>query len=225
MNTQSLVCIVGKDPVSRQEMVQVIQSLGLRALVVESLGKLATHEQKAKVECILFDTVGDGKDGINGLLRTGDLALDVPYVIIASRLSVSLAVGFMKNGATWVLQKPFHLPELIDSLQAAIATYRERAEHSRKMEAFEEIDRSLSTRERQVIEHVVNGYTNVRIANALDVSLRTVEATRARLVEKYRVASVAEMVAAHVESQILRFGSAQIEHCDRKVVPKSKGVC
>jgi RNA polymerase sigma factor (sigma-70 family) len=118
----------------------------------------------------------------------------LPIIFVTAHGDVPMAVSAVKAGAVEFIQKPFRDQDLLDKVQEAIeADARIRA----KQEGVEEIRariESLTPREREVMDLVVAGKANKKIARALGISQRTVEIHRARVMEKMKVRSVSILV-------------------------------
>jgi two-component system, LuxR family, response regulator FixJ len=125
------------------------------------------------------------------LLRRGSR---LPIIFITGHGDVPMAVEAMKAGALDFVPKPFRDQELLDRIHEALQT--EQANHRQDVERDEILRRrdSLTPRERQVMERVVSGEPNKVIAMDLDVSQRTVEIHRARVMEKMQARSLAQLV-------------------------------
>jgi FixJ family two-component response regulator len=121
-------------------------------------------------------------------------AIHLPVIIISGHGDVPMAVRALKAGAFDFIEKPFNDQVLLDCVQRAIeqdiAGRRERAVQENISARLD----LLTPREREVMELVVTGAPNKVISTKLGVSLKTVEAHRARVMEKLRAKSVSELV-------------------------------
>ncbi len=109
-----------------------------------------------------------------------------------------MAVEAMHLGAHDFVQKPFHDQELLDRIQAALNANREQQDDIELKRSVRERFESLTPREAEVMGAVVKGHANKVIAMDLDLSQRTVEIHRARVMEKMQVRSLAELVKLSV---------------------------
>jgi FixJ family two-component response regulator len=118
----------------------------------------------------------------------------LPVIIITGHSDVQMAVRAMKAGAFDFIEKPFNDQSLLDLVQKAIEEnqmmVRVRLEYDEIRERFD----LLSPRERQVLEQIVAGEPNKRIAYHLGLSEKTVEAHRAKVMEKTRAGSLADLI-------------------------------
>jgi two-component system, LuxR family, response regulator FixJ len=153
---------------------------------------------------ILLDMRMPGSDGVAVLERLQQRSVGWPVIGMTGHGEVPLAVNAMKLGAIEFLEKPFREEELTDALDRAHARLRaaEQEEASRS-EAVTRV-RSLSARELQMLQALLNGLSNKQIANALEISIRTVEMHRASLMRKLQARSVADAVILATEAGMRR---------------------
>ena len=120
----------------------------------------------------------------------------MPVIFISGHGDFTMAVRAMQQGAPDFLQKPFSEQALIDRVNQAITLSAER--RSQRADAAVVQDRlaMLTPREQEVLEHMLKGQSSKVIGNALDISARTVEQHRARVMEKMGAASIAELIHA-----------------------------
>ena len=97
-------------------------------------------------------------------------------------------------GAFDFIQKPFHDQELLDRIQHALADYRESQDELALKKDVQKNYEKLTPREKEVMEAVVRGHANKVIAMDLELSQRTVEIHRARVMEKMQARSLASLV-------------------------------
>jgi RNA polymerase sigma factor (sigma-70 family) len=135
--------------------------------------------------------------GMSGLELQAELArrgIALPIIFITGHGDVQMSVKAIKAGAIDFLEKPFNNEDLLASIREAFA----RADDSKKdRDLFAECRQCLSSltpREREVMQHVVDGMSNRRVAKLLGVSDRTIEVHRSRAMEKMRVESITDLV-------------------------------
>jgi RNA polymerase sigma factor (sigma-70 family) len=115
-------------------------------------------------------------------------------VIITGHGDVPMAVRAMKGGAIDFIEKPFNDEVLLDAIRRAIIyEEQQRSHHSEHLQIQERLS-NLTPREHEVMAMVTEGRSNKEIANALGVSAKTIEAHRARVMEKMQAGSLAELV-------------------------------
>jgi two-component system, LuxR family, response regulator DctR len=149
----------------------------------------------AAPSCLLLDVRMPGMSGLglfDRLVERG-LARELPVIFLTGHGDVPTAVAAVKRGAFDFVEKPFSNNALVDRVEQALAASAqavlERQARARRQRQLGE----LTERERDVMRLVVEGRPNKLIADALDISVRTVEVHRARVFEKMDVKSAVEL--------------------------------
>ncbi len=188
------VYVVDDDPAVRDSLRWLLSSVDLAVETFGSAQDFIDAYDTGKQGRVLVDV---RMTGMSGLELQEELAARntlLPVIIITGHSDVQMAVRAMKAGAFDFIEKPFNDQALLDLVQKAIeenkAIVRMRSEHEEIRERFN----LLSPRERQVLEQIVAGEPNKRIAFTLGLSEKTVEAHRAKVMEKTRSGSLAELI-------------------------------
>jgi two-component system response regulator DctR len=145
--------------------------------------------------CLLLDVRMPGLSGLalfeqlveRGLMRA------LPVIFLTGHGDVPTAVAAVKRGAFDFVEKPFSDNALVDRVEQALAASREHLEAARARGKVERALAELTEREREVMRLVVEGQPNKRVADALGISVRTVEVHRARVFDKMNVKSAVEL--------------------------------
>ncbi len=142
--------------------------------------------------CLLLDLHMPGTPGLQVLAAIGDAPSRFVPIVLTGEGDVSVAVQAMKLGAADFIEKPCDHLKLIAALEAAFSHQAaSRAAAQRKEQAISMLEQ-LSPRERDVLMGLIDGQSNKVIAHDLDISPRTVEIYRAKLMEKLGVRSLSE---------------------------------
>lgn len=118
----------------------------------------------------------------------------LPMVFITGHGDVPMAVSTMKKGAIDFLEKPFNESDLRTIVARMMEQATERAQQVAQQRSHEEVLSRLTAREQQVLERIVAGRLNKQIAGDLNISIKTVEAHRANIMEKLEVTTVADLM-------------------------------
>lgn len=188
------VFIIDDDVAVRHALEMLVGSVGLQAESFESAPDFLEAYQPTAAGCMIVDVRLPGVSGLElqGLLR--DRAIDLPVIMISGHGDVASAVRAMKAGAVDFLQKPINAQVLIEAVQRAIQESLVVAEAHAGIERTRALLSSLSGRERDVLDGIVGGEPNKRIATRLNIAEKTVEAHRARLMAKLEVKNVVELM-------------------------------
>ncbi|MHB1372576.1 MAG: response regulator transcription factor [Thauera sp.] len=143
--------------------------------------------------CIVLDIRMQGMSGLECfdiLLARG---CELPVIFITGHGDVPMAVSALKKGAFHFIEKPFNDLDLVDLVEKALAVDRDRQRAAASRETIEARLATLTQREREVMELILEGKYNKVIADDLSISMRTVEAHRSRIFDKMDVRSAVEL--------------------------------
>jgi RNA polymerase sigma factor (sigma-70 family) len=146
--------------------------------------------------CLVVDLNMPGMSGLELQRYLKANGVQLPVIFLSGRADVPKAVRAVKEGAIDFIEKPFDYKRVVAVVQDCLKrSAEERAGQERRRQCSARLAQ-LTQREREVLELVVAGRMNREIAEKLDISIKTVEAHRARLMEKLEVNSLAELVQA-----------------------------
>jgi FixJ family two-component response regulator len=146
--------------------------------------------------CLILDLYMPDMGGLDVQRYLIDHGISIPVVFLSGRADVSKAVHAVKSGAADFIEKPFDYRRIVEVVRGCLERdARERSGRERERLIAGRLA-TLTERERQVLDRVVAGKMNREIAEDLDISIKTVEAHRAKLMEKLGVGSLAELVQA-----------------------------
>lgn len=140
-----------------------------------------------------------GSDVQDHLLRR---RIDAPFIFITGHGDVPQAVQAFKKGAMDFIQKPFQQPQLQKLVERAMKTAKELFQRRQTLAQNRTLIEKLTPREQQVLERIVNGRLNKQIADDLGISIKTVEAHRASIMDKTGSGTVADLMRVVVKSEL-----------------------
>jgi two-component system, LuxR family, response regulator FixJ len=188
------VFIVDDDDAMRAALHRLFKSSGFEVEAFASAQALLDHPDLSRSGVLLLDVLMPGMTGLElqeALVRRGPTP---PVVFLTASHSVPMAVTAMQRGAVDFVEKPFENDDLVARVRRALLHAPRREDQARRAE-YERRRAALTPREREVMDLVVTGKTNKEIARVLDVSPRTVEVHRFRVMDKMEAASLAALVA------------------------------
>jgi two-component system response regulator DctR len=188
--------IIDDEEVIRDSLMWLAKSRGIAATAYDS-GKtfLATLDSTARNhpqgQCILLDVRMPDVSGIAlfDLLSARGLTQVLPVIFLTGHGDVPMAVDTLKRGAFDFFEKPFNDNKLMDRIQEAIAASGEASASA----AIHTRVATLSAREREVLDLILEGKMNKVIADKLGISMRTVEVHRAHIFDKMNVKTAVEL--------------------------------
>jgi FixJ family two-component response regulator len=144
--------------------------------------------------CLLLDIRMPNISGLQLQQFLNQQKYALPIIFMTGHGDVSMAVDAIKNGAEDFIQKPFQSDDLLKKIKRAFKKDRQQRSCNEKMATAIERFESLTLREREIMEKIINGDANKVIAIDLGISQRTVEIHRAHIMQKTHAKSLAELI-------------------------------
>jgi two-component system response regulator FixJ len=204
MSGKGLVYIVDDDDAVRDSLELLLSSAGFETLAFESAAAFLAHPRSGRRGCLVSDIRMPGMSGVELLEAVRREDDSSPVVLITGHGDVPLAVEAMKRGAHDFIEKPFDDTRLIDAISAALAQAPDAPGAAAVDPEAAARLASLSRRERQVMEGLIDGRANKTIARDYGISPRTVEVYRANAMTKMGAASLAELVQIAMRAGLRR---------------------
>jgi two-component system, LuxR family, response regulator FixJ len=194
MSTNPTVFVVDDDQAMRTSLQWLIESTGMQVKTFESADAFLSNFYPERAGCLLLDVRMPGMSGLELQSYLAREGYHLPVIIITGHGDVGMAVKAMRAGAMDFIEKPFHDEDLLRSIQRALEVdQRQRLSRAARADILARVA-DLTPREHEVMGMVTDGKANREIAVALGVTPKTVEAHRARVMEKMRAESLAELV-------------------------------
>ena len=189
-----VVYVVDDEPDIREAVRMLLRSVGLKVETFSRAQEFLQAYHPKQPGCLVLDIRMPGMSGpeLQETLRRKKIAL--PVIFITGHGDVPLTVRTMKAGAITVLEKPFNDQLLLDAVQQALEHDRHQRMKQGELDSITAMLLQLTPRETEVLERVVKGTLNKLIAAEFDLSIRTVEIHRARIMKKMQAESLPELV-------------------------------
>jgi len=187
------ILLVEDDEMVRRSTASLLERAGHQVRSFENGDALLEQGIPGDAECILLDIRMPGRNGIEVLKELDKRGVEVPVVVVTGHGDVPGAVEAMKLGAVEFLQKPYRVENLLNVIDRLVDSGGSRAPRAERREAMDRM-RCLTNRQREVLEGIVRGEASKIIAFRLGLSVRTVEAYRAQLLDRLGVRSAAEAI-------------------------------
>jgi FixJ family two-component response regulator len=189
-----VVFVVDDDASVRKSLTRVVTSAGYAVEAFASAREFLAREPFVGPCCVVLDVRMPGLTGLDLQEALAGAGHRMPIVFITGHGDISMSVKAMKGGAVDFLTKPFDVENLLDAIQRAVTKdVKDLGEEGRTAEVLERV-KQLTPRETEVFALVVTGMLNKQIAGELGIAEKTVKVHRARVMEKMRAGSVAELV-------------------------------
>ena len=196
MNTEThqKLAIIDDDQALRHSLQWLLESSGYQADLYASADAFLTRIEDHQPACILLDVRMPGMSGLE-LQQTLNLrASMIPIIIITGHGDIDMAVQAMKAGAVDFIEKPFDDDSLLNAIERALVYNQSVQEQQRLGANLQQRINRLTPREQEVLQMVTNGDANKKMALTLGVSTKTIEAHRAKVMDKMEATSLAELV-------------------------------
>jgi len=195
------VFIIDDDEAYRDSVRELVSSVGLaNEAYCSAVDFLATFDA-TRPGCLVLDVRMARMSGLALQERLAAMGARIPIVFISGHGDIAMAVKAVKDGAVDFVQKPYREQQLLDAIDEALrrdATLRSHPTTEGSKRLDKEIA-ALTLREREVMQLALKGLPSKVIAKDLDISYRTVEQHRSRLLEKLGVSSITELMRLHSE--------------------------
>ncbi|WP_210215585.1 response regulator transcription factor [Mongoliimonas terrestris] len=184
LQADAVVHVVDDDPAIRDSLAFLFRSRGIATVGWESGEAFLAGDGPEAAACVVLDVRMDGLGGLATFDRLRAAGSSAPVVFLTGHADVPIAVEALKKGAFDFVEKPFNDNVLVDTVIKAVAEALAARAADRSRSAVEGRIASLTQREREVMDLMLDGRLNKQIADALGVTMRTVEVHRARVLEK-----------------------------------------
>lgn len=199
-----LVCVVDDDAAMRRALCQALTGIDADVQGFSGAGVLLQdREALGRAACVLLNASLRGISGLDLQSSLRVVGNRAPVIFVSGPCDVTVAVRALRAGALDFMLMPIEAAVL--RLRVAEALVRATTADARRQRVQQVADAlaSLTAREREVLDRVVRGLSNAGIAGELGISAKTVEQHRARVMDKMRATSLADLVARVTEWRVL----------------------
>jgi FixJ family two-component response regulator len=188
------VYVVDDDEAVRDSLQWLLEGKGFRVRCFDSAESFLSRYDAREVACLIVDIRMGGMTGLELQSRLIESRSPLPIVFITGHGDVPMAVDTMKKGAMDFIQKPFNEDQLVGLVERMLDHAKDSFSDSQLAASRDALLSKLTLRESQVLERIVAGRLNKQIADDLGISIKTVEAHRANIMEKLSANTVADLL-------------------------------
>ena len=188
------VFVVDDDPAVLKSLSRLLRASQVNVVTFGSPQEFLQRYDPHTPGCLVLDVAMPGLNGLElqEALRVKGSA--IPIIFLTGHGDIPMSVRAIKGGALDFLTKPVHDEDLLKAVEAALEKDRIERQSRAELDEIQERLATLTPREREVLIHVVSGQLNKQIAYDLGTVEKTIKVHRARVMEKMKVGSVAELV-------------------------------
>jgi len=196
------IFVIDDDEAVRDALSMMLRSAGRNVETFATAQEFIDRRGDARTGCIVLDVRMPGMSGLQLQEELLTRKASLPIVFVTGHGDVSMAVSTMKKGAIDFIEKPFNQADLKTLVDRLLIHARERAAAVERERMNAALLARLTTREQQVLERIVAGRLNKQIAADLGISIKTVEAHRANIMDKLEANTVADLMRVALRSVV-----------------------
>ncbi|MEX8497436.1 MAG: response regulator transcription factor [Leptothrix ochracea] len=195
------VYVVDDDEAVRDSLQWLLEGKDYRVKCFDSAEAFLVRFDPREVACLIVDIRMEGMSGLDLQDRLLERKSPLPVVFITGHGDVPMAVTTMKKGAVDFIEKPFQEDALVALVERMLAQAQQAFEQYQEQMSRDALISRLTSREAQVLQRIVAGRLNKQIADDLGISIKTVEAHRANIMEKLGANTVADLLKIALGAQ------------------------
>lgn len=201
-HAEPTVFVVDDDFDVRKSIMLLVRSVGLNVKSFSTCREFLDNYDSDGSNCLVLDVRMPGMSGLELQAELAVRQIKMPIVMISAHGEITIAAEAMRAGALDFIPKPFCRQTLLDRIHQAIEIGRKNCAERARLAKLSALVERLSEREHEVMDLLLKGKTTKHIARDLNISPKTVDNHRAKVLEKMQVDSVAELI-------LLNYGSLE----------------
>ncbi|MFW2371511.1 MAG: response regulator transcription factor [Gammaproteobacteria bacterium] len=194
MKTDATVYVIDDDEAVRDSLGMLIESAGYQVETYPSGEAFLDTYTQDRNGCLILDIRMPGMNGIQLQQELSERQFNLPIIFITGHGDIPMAVDAIKRGAADFLAKPFQDEVLLQRIDEVLKEYSEKLQKTEEQKIISQCLTELTERETEVMLLMTEGKANKVIASDLDISQRTVEIHRGRVMKKMQARSLAQLV-------------------------------
>ena len=199
----AVVYVVDDDQRMLDSTVWLLESVGLKARPFTSGREFLDAGPNDAHACVLLDVRMPGLGGLAVQEEMRRRGIELPVIFVSGHADVPIVIRAFKAGAVDFIEKPYNEQLLLDSVQQALSSReRQQASRSGQGELAQRLA-ALTPRERDVFLPLVRGYTSREVAEQLNISVKTVDLYRARVMKRMQAGTLPDLVGMAIAAGLV----------------------
>ena len=189
-----VVIVVDDDVVVCDQITTLLHTIGLQSIAYTSASEFLRSKLPDQAGCLISDVRMPGLSGFDLHAHLVNQRINIPIIFVSGFADIPMSVKAMKAGAVEFLAKPFRDEDLLDAVRAALDRDRHRRQYEEKINDLRHRYRSLTEREKEIMNLVVAGLMNKQVAEEVGLAEVTVKVHRHTLMKKLGAKSLPDLV-------------------------------
>ena len=202
-HSNSVIFVVDDDDAVRDSLRLLLETQNYQVQTFASGEEFLEQYNPNLVSVLITDVRMPGMSGLQLQEQLLERKATLPIIFITGHGDVNMAVSTMKKGAVDFIEKPFNLEDIEPVIARFLDQAYEQMQESISQQEVDNLLARLTSREEQVLERIVAGRLNKQIADDLSISIKTVEAHRANVMEKLEVSTVADLMKIVLKKEFI----------------------
>ncbi|ANQ28137.1 response regulator [Vibrio natriegens] len=202
MQSEQIVYVVDDDQGMLDSTVWLFESVGLKAVPFSSGQDFLSSCDPEANACVLLDIRMPGMGGLHIQEEMRHRGIKLPVIFVSGHADVPIVVRAFKSGAVDFIEKPYNDQLLLDSVQDSLQS-EPSVIRSNAQQLIEEKLNSLTPREQDVFLPLIQGYTSREIAEQLEISIKTVDLYRSRIMKRLEANNLPELVGMAIVAGVV----------------------
>lgn len=187
------VYVVDDDANMRKALVRLFTQHGLSVLSFESAAELLESVDQNSLGCLVLDIVMPNITGLELQKQLNAKAINLPTIVLTGQADVPITVQAFKQGAVELIEKPFDNTELLEAIVNALKGLQQKRGNQQERLKMLSLLKSLTSRENEVLNGIMDSQSNKEIAKLLSISPRTIETHRNNIMRKMEASSAVDL--------------------------------
>ena len=198
------VFLIDSNPILHDALCHVLPAESIAVKWFDGLEKFMINHNESFSGCLLIDNSKFNSDIISMQKSLNNAGITLPSIFLTNEADIPMVVKAIQIKATNIIIKPFKNALLLESLHLALETDRNKQQEGEIAETIYHYYLSLSKREKQVMQLIIDGASNKTMAQTLQITLKTIEAHRAKVMRKMHINSLAQLVRTAIKYNLVK---------------------